>query len=213
MRLLEYASNTYGDCGKSTRAANGGEYANANRNSHSHSYADDYTDMDNYTDMDTYADSNQYTGRASDQDANQDANTEPDANKDAHQKRRITLWRAIPKGLDARHVVTVYTFFLMLGRFGLTVLTSPGSAARINVFPAWQYGIAFLLLFAGLLYTQNVLRRLTLAGFTVSVCGCALYMVQAIDVYPVFPSDAFYALMGIILFAESVIIARTIYDH
>ena len=119
------------------------------------------------------------------------------------------LWEMFkpPSGRDARRVVMAFTFLVTLGRFGLTRLTSPGSASRINVVSAWQYGVAFLLLFVALAWTTDG-RRLTMAGFVTSVFGFALYAVQAFDVWPVFPSDAYYALMALILLAEGAVIWR-----
>ena len=119
----------------------------------------------------------------------------------------VWLWEMFkpPSGRDARRVVMAFTLLVMLGRFGLTRLTSPGSASRINVVPAWQYGVAFLLLFVALAWTTDG-RRLTMAGFVTSVFGFALYVVQAYDVWPVFPSDAYYALMALILLAEGTVI-------
>ena len=119
------------------------------------------------------------------------------------------LWEMFkpPSGRDARRVVMAFTLLVMAGRFGLTRLTSPGSASRINVVSAWQYGVAFLLLFVALAWTTDG-RRLTMAGFVTSVFGFALYVVQAFDVWPVFPSDAYYALMALILLAEGAVIWR-----
>ena len=121
----------------------------------------------------------------------------------------VWLWEAFkpPSGVQARRVVMAFTLLVMAGRFGLTRLTSPGSASRINVVPAWQYGVAFLLLFVALAWTTDT-RRLTMAGFVTSVFGFALYVVQAYDVWPVFPSDAYYALMALILLAEGAVIWR-----
>lgn len=121
----------------------------------------------------------------------------------------VWLWDTFkpPSGVQARRVVMAFTLLVMLGRFGLTRLTSPGSASRINVVPAWQYGVAFLLLFVALAWTTDG-RRLTMAGFVTSVFGFALYVVQAYDVWPVFPSDAYYALMALILLAEGAVIWR-----
>jgi hypothetical protein len=115
-----------------------------------------------------------------------------------------------PSGVQARRVVMAFTLLVALGRAGLTRLTSPTSAARINVIPAWQYGVAFGLLFVALYLTTNG-RRLTMAGFATSIYGCALYTVQAFDVYPVFPSEAYYALMAVILLAEAAIIWRALH--
>ena len=76
------------------------------------------------------------------------------------------LWEMFkpPSGVQARRVVMAFTLLVMAGRFGLTRLTSLGSASRINVVPAWQYGVAFLLLFVALYCTLDT-RRLTIAGF------------------------------------------------
>ena len=119
------------------------------------------------------------------------------------------LWEMFkpPSGVQARRVVMAFTLLVMAGRFGLTRLTSLGSASRINVVPAWQYGVAFLLLFVALAWTTDG-RRLTMAGFVTSVFGFALYVVQAFDVWPVFPSYAYYALMALILLAEGAVIWR-----
>ena len=121
------------------------------------------------------------------------------------------LWEMFkpPSGVQARRVVMAFTLLVMAGRFGLTRLTSLGSASRINVVPAWQYGVAFLLLFVALYLTLDT-RRLTMAGFVTSVFGFALYTVQAYDVWPVFPSEAYYALMALILLADGAVIWRTL---
>ena len=122
------------------------------------------------------------------------------------------LWEMFkpPSGVQARRVVMAFTLLVMAGRFGLTRLTSLGSASRINVVPAWQYGVAFLLLFVALAWTTDG-RRLTMAGFVTSVFGFALYVVQVFDVWPVFPSDAYYALMALILLAEAAIIWKVLH--
>ena len=124
----------------------------------------------------------------------------------------VWLWEMFkpPSGVQARRVVMAFTLLVMAGRFGLTRLTSPGSASRINVVPAWQYGVAFLLLFVALYLTLDT-RRLTMAGFVTSVFGFALYTVEAYDVWPVFPGDAYYALMALILLAEAAIIWKVLH--
>lgn len=121
----------------------------------------------------------------------------------------VWLWDPFkpPSGVQARRVVMAFTLLVMVGRFGLLRLTSPGSAARINVIQSWQYGVAYLALFLALYWTRSE-KRLTLAGFVTSVFGFALYVVQAFDVWPVFPSDAYYALMALILLAEGAVIWR-----
>ena len=48
-----------------------------------------------------------------------------------------------PSGVQARRVVMAFTALVALGRAGLTLITSPGSAARINVVPQSQYAIVF----------------------------------------------------------------------
>ena len=51
-------------------------------------------------------------------------------------KRQLkTLWDALkpPVGIQARRVVMAYTALVVIGRFGLTRFTSPGSAAGIDV--------------------------------------------------------------------------------
>ena len=55
------------------------------------------------------------------------------------------LWDTFkpPSGVQARRVVMAFTALVMVGRFGLLRLTSPGSAARINVIQSWQYGVAY----------------------------------------------------------------------
>ena len=57
----------------------------------------------------------------------------------------LWLWDTIkpPSGVQARRVVMAFTLLVMVGRFGLLRLTSPGSAARINVIQSWQYGVAY----------------------------------------------------------------------
>ena len=126
-------------------------------------------------------------------------------------KLKVWLWDTFkpPSGVQARRVVMAFTLLVMVGRFGLLKLTSPGSAVRINVVPAWQYGVAFLLLFVALAWTLES-RRLTMAGFVTSVFGFALYTVQAFDVWPVFPSEAYYMLMALILLADGAVIWRTL---
>jgi hypothetical protein len=52
-----------------------------------------------------------------------------------------------------------------------------------------------------------------MAGFATSVLGFALYVVQAFDVWPVFPSEAYYALMALILLAEGAVIWRLLHVH
>lgn len=117
------------------------------------------------------------------------------------------LWDIVrpPSGRDARRVVMAFTALVVAGRFGLTQLTSPGSASRINVIPSWQYGTAFLALFLALALTTNG-RRVTWAGFTTSIFGVGLYVVQAYDVHPVFPSWGYYALMAAVLLADAAAI-------
>jgi len=126
----------------------------------------------------------------------------------------VWLWDTIkpPSGVQARRLVMAFTLLVMVGRFGLLRLTSPGSAARINVIQSWQYGVAYLALFLALYWTRSE-KRLTLAGFVTSVFGFALYVVQAFDVWPVFPSDAYYALMALILLAEGAVIWRGLRVH
>jgi len=126
-------------------------------------------------------------------------------------KLKVWLWDTIkpPSGVQARRVVMAFTLLVMVGRFGLLKLTSPGSAVRINVVPSWQYGVAYLALFLALYWTRSE-KRLTPHGFWVSIVGVGVYAVQAYDVWPVFPSDAYYALMALILLAEGAVIWRGI---
>ena len=124
------------------------------------------------------------------------------------------LWDTFkpPVGVQARRVVMAFTALVALGRAGLTLITSPGSAARINVVPQSQYAIVFLALFLALFWTREE-RRLTPHGFWVSIVGVGVYAVQAYDVWPVFPSDAYYALMALILRAEGAVIWRGLRVH
>ena len=71
------------------------------------------------------------------------------------------LWDTFkpPSGVQARRVVMAFTALVMVGRFGLLRLTSPGSAARINVIQSWQYGVAYLALFLALYWTRSEKRR------------------------------------------------------
>lgn len=125
---------------------------------------------------------------------------------------RSLVWNVIKVRLTARWVVMAFTLLVFVGRFGVLKLTSPGSAARINVVPSWQYGVAFLALFLALAWTLEK-RRLSRTGFVTSVIGFGLYIVQAFDVWPVFPSDAYYALMALILLAEGAVIWRGLRVH
>ena len=121
------------------------------------------------------------------------------------------LWDTFkpPVGVQARRVVMAFTALVTLGRAGLTLITSPGSSARINVISQWQYAIVFLALFLALFWTRDE-RRLTAHGFWVSIVGVGVYAVQSYDVWPVFPSDAYYALMALILLAEAATIRRSL---
>ena len=69
------------------------------------------------------------------------------------------LWDTFkpPSGVHARRVVMAFTALVMVGRFGLLRLTSPGSAARINVIQSWQYGVAYAQ--AALYWTRSEKRR------------------------------------------------------
>ena len=124
------------------------------------------------------------------------------------------LWDTFkpPSGVQARRVVMAFTALVALGRAGLTLITSPGSAARINVVPQSQYAVVFLALFLALFWTREE-RRLTPHGFWVSIVGVGVYAVQSYDVWPVFPSDAYYALMALILLAEGAVIWRGLRVH
>ena len=130
-------------------------------------------------------------------------------------KRKLkTLWDALkpPSGVQARRVVMAFTLLVMVGRFGLTRFTSPGSAERIDVVPGWQYGVTFLVLFLALYWTRDA-RRMTMAGFVTSACGFALYVVHAFDVWPVFPVVGYYALMALILLAEGAVIWKGLHAN
>ena len=131
-------------------------------------------------------------------------------------KRTLIAWLLDtfkpPSGVQARRVVMAFTSLVALGRAGLTLITSPGSAARINVVPQSQYAVVFLALFLALFWTREE-RRLTPHGFWVSIVGVGVYAVQAYDVWPVFPSDAYYALMALILLAEGAVIWRGLRVH
>ena len=69
-------------------------------------------------------------------------------------KRQLIAWLwdmfKPPSGVQARRVVMAFTALVTLGRAGLTLITSPGSSARINVISQWQYAIVFLALFLAL---------------------------------------------------------------
>lgn len=117
----------------------------------------------------------------------------------------LLIWNVIKPRLTARWVVMVYSLLAAAGRLGLTQLTSPRSAAKINVLPAWVYGLAFLFLFGALAWTLER-RRWTVAGLAASVFGVGVYMVQAFDVWSVLPSSAYYFLMAIVLMAETAVI-------
>ena len=105
-----------------------------------------------------------------------------------------------------------FTLLVTVGRFGLTRFTSPGSAARIDVVPAWQYGVVFLVLFVALYWTRDA-RRVTMAGFVVSILGVGVYAVMAADVWPVFPVVGYYALMALILLAEGAVIWKGLHAN
>ena len=68
--------------------------------------------------------------------------------------------------------------------------------------PQWQYAIVFLALFLALFWTLGR-TEIDGHGFWVSIVGFGVYAVQSYDVWPVFPSDAYYALMALILLAEA----------
>lgn len=118
----------------------------------------------------------------------------------------------LPHGKDARKIVIIYTGLASIARFGLASLTSVLSAAGTNIVPEWQYGIAYLVLFLLLIWTIDA-RRLTKLGFWISACGSGIFMMQAIDIWPVYPSTAYYALMGVVLMTESAVIWRSINVH
>lgn len=116
-----------------------------------------------------------------------------------------------PSGRDARQVVIAFTAFLTAGRFGLTRLTSREQVARI-IIPDWQFGIAFLMLLIALVLTTNG-RRQSWAGFAASIFGVGMYIVQAYDVYPSFPSSGYYVLMAIVLLSDSAVILGAMRHH
>lgn len=117
----------------------------------------------------------------------------------------LPIWNVIKPRLTTRWVVMVYSLLAAAGRLGLTQLTSPRSAAKINVLPGWVYGLAFLFLFGALAWTLER-RRWTVAGLVTSVFGVGVYMVQAFDVWPVLPSSAYYLLMANVLMVETAVI-------
>lgn len=124
----------------------------------------------------------------------------------------VLLWNVVkpPSGQSARKVVMAFTGIVAVGRMGLLSLLSPGSAARINIVSQWEYGVAFLGLFVSLVYTLDR-RRVSMDGFVVSVLGCGIYAVQAVDVWPVVTTAGYYALMSIILMAEGAVIWRLLH--
>ena len=75
----------------------------------------------------------------------------------------------------------LYGALVALGRAGLTLITSPRSAARINVVPQSQYAIGVFGAFPGTVLDAEE-RRLTPHGFWVSIVGVGVYAVQAYDV-------------------------------
>lgn len=115
----------------------------------------------------------------------------------------------LPHGEDARKIVAIYAGLASIARFGLASLTSVRSAAKTNIVPEWQYGIAYLVLFLLLIWTLNT-RRLTRLGFWVSTCGSGVFLTQAVDIWPVYPSTIYYALMGVVLITESAVIWQSI---
>lgn len=122
------------------------------------------------------------------------------------------LFNWLPHGKDARMIVAIYAGIAAVARFGLASLTSVRSAAKTNLVPEWQYGIAYFALFLLLIWTLDA-RRLTKLGFWVSACGASVFITQAIDIWPVYPSTAYYVLMGVALMTESAVIWRSINVH
>lgn len=127
-------------------------------------------------------------------------------------KTIYSLLKWLPSGKDARKIVAIYAGIASLARFGLANLTSPVSAAKTNIVPQWQYGIAYLALCLLLIWTLDT-RRSTKLGFWVSACSAGIFMMQAVDIWPVYPATAFYILVGIVLMAESATIWRAINVH
>ena len=119
------------------------------------------------------------------------------------------LWDTFkpPAGVQARRVVMAFTLILAVGRLGLLNLLAPRSAVRIDLLSQWEYGIVFAGLFVALLVTLDR-RRMTMAGFAVSVVGAGAYAMMAVDVWPVVTSAGYYLLMGLILAAEAAVILR-----
>ena len=100
-----------------------------------------------------------------------------------------------------------FTALVALGRAGLTLITSPRPIGQNQRGTAESIRHCVLALFLALFWAQEE-RRLTPHGFWVSIVGVGVYAVQAYDVWPVFPSDAYYALMALILLAEGAVIWR-----
>ena len=124
----------------------------------------------------------------------------------------VSLLKWLPSGEDARKIVAIYAGVASLARFGLANLTSSASAEKTNIVPQWQYGIAYAVLCLLLVRTLDK-RRSTKFGFWVSACGVGIFMMQAINIWPVYPATAYYILIGIVLITESAKIWRIINVH
>ena len=118
-----------------------------------------------------------------------------------------TIWNAIKpvSGPAARRLVMMFTLVLAVARLGAAEWLAPGAYPAITILSQRLYGVVFGLLFAGLVITQGK-RRVSLAGFAVSVVGSGAYVMLAVDVWPVAATAGYYALMGVTLMAEAAVI-------
>jgi len=113
------------------------------------------------------------------------------------------LLKFVPRGRNARKIVAIYSIVAATARFGLanTIFTS----SKTNIVPEFHYGVLYTALFIFLVFTIDT-RRFTKLGFVVSVLGSSLFVLQAFDMWPSYPSSVYYAFMGTILMFESITI-------
>ena len=117
----------------------------------------------------------------------------------------LDTFKLSPSGVQARRVVMAFTALVAFGAGGADAHHVAWLSGQNQRGTAESIRHCVLALFLALFWTREE-RRLTLHGFWVSIVGVGVYAMQAYDVWPVFPSDAYYALMALILLAEGAVI-------